>query len=495
GDNIFFREGDYIVKMSPPVIAGFSYDRQANALLATVTDEGTLAGNLDVKLGMPGYDLEFDFDGSTGKLKAVLPFSPLSVFIAALQVTDRAGQTSRAECPIFGNPDNSDNDNSETVTAGKPDSSPIVASRTSPGGNTIGGNVVGDAGNGMHLVRVCTAGALQAGFYNKGKFIAVSPGSATLIRLQLKDPTKTIYAGNSGSGNRGVDIFYNHYDTSLYEPAKRTGAPASISMTGGQTSGMTSHQKIYYITGYYKYGEFIPANFQFGLGFTTKAVKECRVVERDISSPVIQVSFDSESGEVTGSIHDYGRPLSELAVSFIGRNGSRNKHRYHKQLPFAFKGGRFVGSFQPPSRGEYFELEIRAVDRAGNVGMATIKVVIPQSPPEVKVQVETEKSNLVFGSDTFDINAYMTAEAIDDSEIYSGRTTFWLDGQVLSQFNRPDITPYQGRSSAFYERAFHFEGMYAAKIDEGAHVARFRATDSTGLTAETTRPFEFSLAP
>ncbi|MCP3952702.1 MAG: hypothetical protein GY697_10880, partial [Desulfobacterales bacterium] len=47
GDNIFFREGDYIVKMSPPVIAGFSYDRQANALLATVTDEGTLAGNLD----------------------------------------------------------------------------------------------------------------------------------------------------------------------------------------------------------------------------------------------------------------------------------------------------------------------------------------------------------------------------------------------------------------------------------------------------------------
>ncbi|MCP3953896.1 MAG: hypothetical protein GY697_17000 [Desulfobacterales bacterium] len=127
--------------------------------------------------------------------------------------------------------------------------------------------------------------------------------------------------------------------------------------------------------------------------------------------------------------------------------------------------------------------------------MATIKVVIPQSPPEVKVQVETEKSNLVFSSDTFDINAYMTAEAIDDSEIFPEGTTFWLDGQVLSQFNRPDITPYQGRSSAFERRAFHYQGMYAAKINEGVHVARFRATDSTGLSAETTRPFEFSLAP
>jgi len=281
----------------------------------------------------------------------------------------------------------------------------------------------------------------------------------------------------------------------LYEPAKRTGASTSISMTGGQTSGMASHQKIYYITGYYKYGEFVPTNFQFGLGFTTKAVKECRVEERDISSPVIRAVYDTGSGEVTGTIHDQGMPLSELAVSFTGRNGSRNKHRYHKQLPFTFKGGRFVGSFQPPARGEYFELEIRAVDHAGNVGLATIKVVIPQSPPEVKVQVETEKSNLVFNNDTFDINAYMTAEAIDDSEIYPGRTTFWLDGQVLSQFNRPDITPYQGRSSAFERRAFHYQGMYAAKIDEGAHVARFRATDSTGLTAETTRPFKFSLAP
>ena len=127
--------------------------------------------------------------------------------------------------------------------------------------------------------------------------------------------------------------------------------------------------------------------------------------------------------------------------------------------------------------------------------MATIKAVIPRSPPELEIRVETETSDLIFGHNSFDINACMSADATDDSEILPEGTTFWLDGQVLAQFNQPDMRPYQMRSSAFGRSAFHYQGMYAAKIVEGEHVARFRATDATGLSAETVRPFEFSLAP
>ncbi|MBL0714360.1 MAG: hypothetical protein JJV98_11730, partial [Desulfosarcina sp.] len=47
----------------------------------------------------------------------------------------------------------------------------------------------------------------------------------------------------------------------------------------------------------------------------------------------------------------------------------------------------------------------------------------------------------------------------------------------------------------FWESQFDFKGLYAARLEEGAHLARFRATDVSGLSAETTEAFEFNLAP
>lgn len=484
GDRTLFNEGDFIVKRSPPVIGGFTYDRAANVLYADIADEGTPSGELDIKLGLPGYALDFDFDNTTGKLKAALSFTPLSVLNASLRVTDRAGQTTSATCTVFGNPDTRGNS--------VPGSTVSVHSETGAIQNKAGQDIVGSAGNGMHMVKVCSEASLQWGFYNKGKFITASPGSATLVRLYAKN---TGLRSEAHQGNAGIEVFFNSYDTALYEPASQESAATQITMTGASTGGTGSRQKIYYATGYYKQGQFIPTNYNIGLRFTTKAVNACQIVKKDISSPIVQVTYDPESGLVSGQIHDSGMPLSQLNVSFIGRNDLNNGSPYRQSLPFSFEGGHFSGRFEPPPRGECFLLEVRAVDQAGNIGFTTIKVVIPRSPPDVTIQVETESSNQIFSSNASGINTHMTAEALDDSKILSAETTFWLDGQVLPRFNNLDTKPYQGRSSAFQQRAFHYHGIYAAQISEGAHVARFRAVDYTGLSAETIQPFEFSLAP
>jgi hypothetical protein len=82
------------------------------------------------------------------------------------------------------------------------------------------------------------------------------------------------------------------------------------------------------------------------------------------------------------------------------------------------------------------------------------------------------------------------AEARDDSQIVTEKTTLWLDEQVLQPF-----TLYSHTSEAGWPSLFDFKAGYVAGVEEGSHLARFRATDAAGLWAETTAPFEFRLAP
>ena len=119
GGRALFNEWDFIVRMSPPVISGFRYDRAANALQATIADEGTPPGDLTLKLGLPGYNLDFDFNSTTRKLSAVLPFTPLSVIEASLLVTDLAGQTTIGRCTVYGNPGGSANPDPGKTTTSK----------------------------------------------------------------------------------------------------------------------------------------------------------------------------------------------------------------------------------------------------------------------------------------------------------------------------------------------------------------------------------------
>ncbi len=496
GGRTLFNAGDILVRMSPPVITGFSYDRVANTLQATIADEGTPLGELAFKLELSGYDIDFDFDSSTGKLEAILPFTPLSVVAASLLVSDLAGQTTTGRCKVYGNPGGNAN-----PAPGKTTLSKYLAATSPATGKTADGDamkVIGSAGSGLHLLQVCKE-SLQSGIYINGNFVQMSPGSVKLIQLKVRASVRPYYGASgshqwvSGGRKPGVKVFYNHYDAFWYEPDLRAGASLQITNKGSSTS---PRRKIYYLKGYYEGSRFIPADdFHIGLRFTTKAVETCRVEKRDISSPAIQAFYNPESGEVTGTIHDHGMPLSELQVAFSGRNDSNNIRSYQQKLPFIFKNGRFTGRFEPPSRGEFFILELRAVDKAGNAGIFTLQVAIPRAPPQVDIQIETEKSDLIFSHKSEVINTYMTAEAKDDSEILPGGTTFVLDGQILPPFNRLNIRPYHLRSSAFWRSNFHYRGMYAAAITEGPHRARFRATDATGLSSEITKRFDFNLSP
>ena len=84
----------------------------------------------------------------------------------------------------------------------------------------------------------------------------------------------------------------------------------------------------------------------------------------------------------------------------------------------------------------------------------------------------------------------ITAEAKDDSQIVPEKTTLWLDNQVL----RPFIM-YSHTQEAGWRSLFNFKAGYVAGVEEGPHLARFRATDATGLWAEAMATFDFQLAP
>ena len=64
----------------------------------------------------------------------------------------------------------------------------------------------------------------------------------------------------------------------------------------------------------------------------------------------------------------------------------------------------------------------------------------------------------------------MTAEARDDSQIVAEKTTLWLDDQVLRPF-----TFYSHTKEAGWNRFFNFKAGYVAGVEEGQHLARFRA--------------------
>jgi hypothetical protein len=492
----FFHEGDFPVKMSPPVIKNFRYDRTANTVFASVEDKGTDVGRLKIKLGFSGYQLDYDLDAETGNIRAVLPFTPVSIFDITLQVTDLAGQTTSGKCKVLGN--------AESTSQSEPGGVPHTAYKSIPAALSAGGagtgsvHIVGSAANGQYLAKICEA-SLQTGYYFGDTFVSLGAGSKHLVPLKMKgyqppnnrNPSSIL--DNSGIQRPGVKVFLNHYDESLYEPDTRGSASLSLLVPGSSIAA----SKIYYVKGYYEGSRFYPANdFNIGLPFSTKEIKSCHTENIDMRSPVIQAEYDPLSGEVTGTIHDHGMPFSSIQVSFSAQNDSvKNQNAYHAFLPFEFKNGQFAGRFEPPPKGEHFTLVIRAIDPVGNTGTLSIGVTIPRLPPEVSVDVETERTDLIFSHPGDDSNTVINGTAIDDSSISAEQTTLWLDGQVLQPVSGKDTRPYTTRSVAFVHNNSKFQGTYASAIGEGVHQIKFRATDCAGLSAETVKRFEFNLAP
>ena len=493
-----FTEGDIVVYLEPPFIENFQYDREASALYAEISDRGTPLGSLVIELLLSGYRLDADFDPATGKLTAALPYTPLSVLTASLRVTDFAGQTTTDTCRVFGDAEPEDEDDTKdsyTSTRGPYAFSPNTKDIK---------KVLGTTQNGNALVEVCTD-VMKWGYYRNGRFVQINsqPGSMRLVQLRSRDPGDVEDSNRAISKNLplSVEIFGESYDTSSYEPIPLSaGGITTLSVTGGQTASGTG-RNVYFAVMARDGNRNIPIHntgFGFGLPFTLKQTKQCHVEERDILAPVIRPVFDPATEVLTASIHDHGMPLSELKIELTVKSDStKNSAEWGYQLhstgsrpQFTFQNGILTSQFAPPSRGEFFTFRIFAEDKAGNNNFMLLEVSMPRDPPEVSLEAETQCSTQTIRRYGEQASAYIMAEARDDSQIINEKTTLWLDDQVLRPFNI-----YSHTKEAGWRSRFNFKAGYVAGLEEGPHLARFRATDATGLWAETTAAFDFQLAP
>ena len=191
-------------------------------------------------------------------------------------------------------------------------------------------------------------------------------------------------------------------------------------------------------------------------------------------------------------------PLSELKLEVRAGSDSANSvvnwgyalHSTGSRPAFRFDNGVLTSRFLPPPRGEFFTLRIDAEDKAGNRSFVDVDVILPREPPEVSLTAETQNTQQAMTRNGASTSAFMIGEARDDSKIIPEKTPLWLDEQVLQPFILYSHTPEAG-----WRSQFHYKAGYAAGVEEGTHRARFRATDATGLWAETTAAFDFQMAP
>jgi|GEM_PF-1678244 len=491
-------EGDIVVCLDPPVIENFRYNRERNTLTADIDDQGTPRKDLAISLWFAGHRLEATFDRETGKLTAGLPYTPISVLTASLSVTDLAEQTTTESCQVFGEVEEPEESTGEGGTASA--RSPYAYSPNLYGVD----RVLGTKGNGKAVVEICE-GALKWGYYRHGHFIPIdsSPSAMRLIQLRPR------HAGRGYDLRRALaehlpldfEIMGTSYERDTYEPIPaRQGGVSSVSATGG-SSAQSVGRDIYFVATAWHGGRKIPLNdaiSSFGLFFELKEIQQCRTEERDILAPVIQPSFDPSSRHLTAAIHDHGMPLSELEIAVTAQSDSANNnvnwgyqtHSAGSRPALTFQNGILSSPFDPPDRGEFFTLRIDARDKADNRSFVDVDVILPRDPPEVSLTAETRSTCQSMTRSGENASAFMTGEARDDSRIIPEKTTLWLDEQVLQPFLLYSHTPEAG-----WRSQFNYKAGYAAGVAEGYHLARFRATDATGLWAETTTGFDFNLAP
>ena len=500
-------EGDIVVCLDPPRIEGLRYDRQTNRLQAAISDEGTPPEALSIELEIAGFRPETTFDPRTGELTADLSFTPVSVLTATVAVTDLAGQTTREACTIFGDAEKEDDsDTSATEMANHPRTA-VRGPYTSPRSYYMKDveQILGTTAAGKALVQVCED-VMQWGYHAEGAFVPLGRGARSMRLVQVRpldaEQVYTIGRALSEDLPLRVEVLGTHYDRALYAPLPSGRGVTSLTVTGGYgTSDATL--RLYLLVTAQKGNRRIPITdaCSYGMGFSYQAVKECRVEERDILPPVIDAAYDAGSGLLNAAIHDHGMPLSQLEVDFTARSDTSRsdvvwgagyaRNTEGGRPPFTFRNGVFASRFTPPpDQGEFFVLRLGAEDKAGNRSHVLIDVVVPREPPEVSLAVETRQPHQVSSRGGEEASVYLTAEARDDSGIVPEQTTLWLDGQVLAPFYR-----YSHLADTSWNDRFHFNALYLSGLEEGAHLARFRATDALGLRAETTAPFDFELAP
>ncbi len=160
--------------------------------------------------------------------------------------------------------------------------------------------------------------------------------------------------------------------------------------------------------------------------------------------------------------------------------------------------------------GEKYDLTISARDAAGNVSYETVLLTVPRSPPAVTLElINTDSVSFFAAGGGGQSSTHLRAAAADESGLDLQRTHLDLDSVRLSPLSSfgsgglgspsrnpnahsfKDILNVPYRTSLIDEYVAH----YSALLEEGAHRARFLATDILGLSAEQSLDFSIEYLP
>ncbi len=173
-----------------------------------------------------------------------------------------------------------------------------------------------------------------------------------------------------------------------------------------------------------------------------------------------------------------------------------------------------VGNFNatipvpPLEAGEVFDVSIYATDLSGNKGVGTLELTVPQNPPQVYLELAESAGSSTFSSlNGTKITSQFNATAVDDSGLNYSKIRFAVDNQTYSPlltYDKGDVSEwaYAAIDDSLLEVGLSrrwtqdiFAAYYGVYLQEGGHVASFSATDTLGLSSETTLDFGVEYAP
>ncbi len=192
----------------------------------------------------------------------------------------------------------------------------------------------------------------------------------------------------------------------------------------------------------------------------------------------------------------------------------RSKEKRQVGLPGHGLSGRLEAQLDLPplQHSEVFHIVISATDRSGNKGYETLSLTIPRKPPHVSLELVKKGDSAAFTSiNGTAANTHLLARAFDESalDLSPDRTFVRVDSHKLTPISQHGSgwVPYNpDRPDAYWFENFYgynpghnnsdgYTGHYGAMLEEGQHSALFRATDTVGLSAETSLDFSIQYPP
>ncbi len=445
------QSDEIMVTMAPPQISNFHYDRERQVLLATIDDEGTTLNDLQLNLTILGADSLPSSFTAEGLLKADFPL-PEGTAVALLSVTDLAGQTTSAQCKIFGLPPAP-----QVISADENDITAKLTTKTysPPSGRSrdLNGNIQNETptgkynSQGQELIKICPASKTTS---------SRSESFASCLTFYTGSTSFSEFDKHKGQGMS--------YDQAMMKCATLHNVAPDV------IQGVLTEE----------YSDF-----------SLDTDSYCHWQWRDTLPPRIRnVLYHPSSDQVTAIIDDHGAPLDKLSISSNSyTNYSQQWLDYRGKdslgpLSFTFNhtNGEFIGQFPLPGEYERFRVTISVRDANNNSTTANLSLDIPRFPPQVNLNIIQQDE--YFALSSTQANTYLLGESYDTSLIDHNKTTLTIDDQLIhplliqkGRFTTPDTL------------------YYGVTLTEGNHRAHLQATDTLGLSSSASETFDLYYSP